>query len=367
MKYFLIAGEASGDLHASRLIKAIREKDQNAIFRFMGGDLMKEAAGVEPVVHYKEMAYMGLFEVLANLPLIRRNFKKIEQEAEDFNPDAVIPVDYPGFNLRMAKRLKSRKFKIFYYISPKLWAWNENRVEIIRRYVDKLFVILPFEVEFYRKHGIEVEYVGNPVKEAVEDFLNRNMQSKIRVSEKPLVALLPGSRQQEIRRMLPVMSGLPALFPEYDFVIAGAPSLPESLYRQYLGNAPIPVFFNQTYAILNSARAAVVTSGTATLETALFNVPQVVGYRTGSLQYHLGKRIVKISYFSLVNLILNRDVVPELLQNEFNLTNIQKHLAGILSGKEHEKMLKDYRKLSRVIGPQSASSKVAQRIIDMLD
>ncbi len=363
MKYFLIAGEASGDLHASRLIKALRDLDSEAQFRFMGGDLMKNAAGVEPEVHYKDMAYMGLFEVLANLKTIRKNFRKIEQAVLDFRPDAVIPVDYPGFNLRISKRLKNKGFRIFYYISPKLWAWKENRVEIIRKYVDELYLILPFEVEFYRKHGINAEYVGNPVKEAVEDFMRQNSENDFSVFDKPLIALLPGSRKQEIRRMLPVMAALPELFPAYDFIIAGAPSVSLDFYKEILGETHIPVLFGKTYDILKNARAAVVTSGTATLETALFGVPQVVGYKTGSLQYHLGKRLVKIPYFSLVNLILNREAVPELLQNQFNIHNIQKHLKAILQGDAREKMLNDYRELNQIIGQKTASREVARRIL----
>ncbi len=364
MKYFLIAGEASGDLHASNLMKALSGCDPQASFAFAGGDLMSKAAGKNPVVHYKDMAYMGITDVLLHLREIRNNFRKIKEAVNRFQPDALILVDYPGFNLRMAKWAKRQGFKVIYYISPKLWAWKESRVEIIRRFVDKLFLILPFEKDFYAKHEIDAEYVGNPVVDAVENFKKSNPE-KIE-SQKPLIALLPGSRKQEIQRMLPVMSQLPRKFPAYDFVIAGAPGLSEELYRQY-GAENIPVLFGKTYQILNSAYAAVVTSGTATLETALFKVPQIAGYRTNALQYHIGKHLVHIDFFSLVNLILGKKAIPELLQNEFNIEKITRHLKEITDENHRNKMLADYEELSRILGNRSASAETAKRIIAFLN
>jgi lipid-A-disaccharide synthase len=369
MKYFLIAGEASGDLHASGLIEALKQKDKQAAFRFAGGDLMAKASGTSPVIHYKDMAFMGVWDVLKNLRTIKRNFDQVKQSIKEFNPAAVILVDYPGFNLRMAKWAKQHGYKVFYYISPKLWAWKEGRVEIIRKYVDKMFVILPFETEFYRRHGIEAEYVGNPVKEAVEAFVppdRENFNRKHGLSGKPLIALLPGSRKTEIKLMLPVMAELMEYYPAYEFVIAGAPSLTRGDYDGVLQNRPVKIIFDATYDILAHARAAVVTSGTATLETALFRVPQVVGYRTYPLQYWIGKHIVNIKFFSLVNLILNRPAVPELLQNAFNPDTIRKHLDAISEGEKREKMLRDYEDLNKIIGPYKASEQTAEGIINLL-
>ncbi len=369
MKYFVIAGEPSGDLHASNLIKGLKRHDPEASFRFAGGDLMQAAAGVEPVVHYKDMAFMGLWDVLTHLRTINRNFNRIKRDIKAFAPDAVILVDYPGFNLRMAKWAKKQGLKVFYYISPKLWAWKEGRVEIIRRYVDRMLVILPFETDYYKKHGIEVTYVGNPVKESVENFNpspEKVFRSSHRLSDKPLIALLPGSRKTEIKMMLPVMKELAAYYPAYEFVIAGAPSLTRTDYEPYLQNSGIKILWNATYDLLSHAHAAVVTSGTATLETALFRVPQVVGYRTYKWQYELGKLFVKIDYFSLVNLILNRPAVPELLQDEFNPDKIRRELDAVLAGPNRNEMLKNYEALREKLGPLSPSDRAAEEIIGRL-
>ena len=369
MKYFLIAGEASGDLHTSYVMRELKQKDPNAVFRFAGGDKMSAVAGTEPVVHYRDMAFMGVWDVIKNLHKVKRNFTRIKDAVKDFRPDAVILTDYPGFNLRMAQWSKQQGYKVFYYISPKLWAWKENRVRYIRDYVDKLFVILPFEKEFYRRHGIDVTYVGNPVEEEMEEFtpLSRDdFLRKNRLDDKPLVALLPGSRVMELKYMLPVMSRLPSMFPEYQWIIAGAPSLDEEIYRRY-ARANIPVLFDQTYDILHHARAAVVTSGTATLETALAGTPQVTGYKTMALQYHLGKHLIKVPYISLVNLILDRPLIPELLQGEFNTRRIADTLAPLLSeGASRQAMLDGYAELRRRLGPLKASRETAEGILKSL-
>ena len=331
---------------------------------------MAKAAGKEPVIHYRDMAFMGLWDVLTHLRTIQRNFKRVRQAIESMQPDAVILVDYPGFNLRMAKWAKKRGYKVFYYISPKLWAWKEGRVALIRRYVDRMMVILPFEVDFYRRHGIEVTYVGNPVAEETAQyrpvdrsrFLARN-----RLDDKPIVALLPGSRRQEIRYMLPLMMRLPAMFPDYRFVIAGAPSLRREVYEKNGLTEEVPLIFDQTYDLLAHAHLAVVTSGTATLETALFRVPQVVGYRTHPWQYRIGKWLVKIKYFSLVNLILDRPAVPELLQDAFSTEEVARHLKALDAGERRKRMLADYEELAEMLQEKTASEEAAGVILQYLD
>ncbi len=369
MKYFLIAGEASGDLHASNLMKALSKYDSGVSFAFTGGDLMASVSGQKPVVHYRNMAFMGVIDVLKNLRTIRKNFETVKNAVLRFKPDALILVDYPGFNLRMAKWAKKQGIKVFYYISPKLWAWKEGRVEIIRQNVDKMFVILPFEVDFYKKHSINVQYVGNPVVDAVTDFKpaeRTDFLEKYTLEDKPLIALLPGSRKQEIKRMLPIMEKVQQNFPGYQFLIAGAPSLDEKIYKQTLEQENIPVIFNETYNILAHSTAAIVTSGTATLETALFGIPQVVGYRTQALQYWIGKHIVDITYFSLVNLIMDEPVVPELLQGTFNSQNINMHLKKLLHGDERMQMLERYKRLKEKLGNKRASGETARAIINLL-
>ncbi len=369
MKYFLIAGEASGDLHASYLIKAIGRRDPRAEFAFAGGDKMAEAAGKSPVIHYRDMAFMGVWDVLTHLGTIRRNFRRVRQAIDRMRPDAVILTDYPGFNLRMAKWAKRRGYKVFYYISPKMWAWKEGRVELIRRYVDRMLVILPFEVNFYRRHGIEAVYVGNPVAEETALYRPPGRQTFLARhgwDEKPLVALLPGSRRQEIRHMLPLMMSLPDKFPAFRFVVAGAPSLERAIYERYGLREDTPLVFDETYDLLAHAHMAVVTSGTATLETALFGVPQVVGYRTHPLQYHIGKHLVKIKYFSLVNLILDRPAVPELLQHDFNTESVAEHLNALDHGDAREEMLAHYRELAAMLKEKTASEEAARVILNDL-
>ena len=367
MKYMLIAGEASGDLHAARLIRALRARDAAAEFRFLGGDEMARAAGREPEIHYADMAFMGLWDVLTHLRAISRNLKRAENLLETFRPDALILVDYPGFNLRLARYAKERGFRVFYYITPKVWAWKEGRIEQLRRYTDRRFVILPFEPAYFAKHGLEVTYVGNPVKEAIDEYRPPDaaeFRRKNALDERPLVALLPGSRRQEIRHMLPMMMRLADMMPGVQFAIAGAPSLDESVYRRYGWNERIPLLHGQTYDLLSVSQAAVVTSGTATLETALLGVPQVVGYRTVEWQYRLGKLFVDIEYFSLVNLILNRPAVPELLQGEFNEVRVKNYLEKLLHDTpERRQMLADYADLRKEIGDKRASEEVAGLIM----
>ena len=297
MKYFIIAGEASGDLHASNLIFALKKLDAQADFEFLGGDLMQKAAKHTPVIHYKRMAFMGFVDVIINIRTILGNFKKAKKAMLKQQPDVVILVDYPGFNLKMAAFAKKNGFKTHYYILPKLWAWKEWRVKKIRKYVDKLFVILPFEVSFFNKHNIKADYVGNPVVDAVMKHrgMGRNtFLQTFSLSSKPIIALLPGSRKQELKMMLPELLSVTKQFPDYQFVISGAPGLVKADYDDFLQDVDIPIIFDHTYDLLQNAHSALVTSGTATLETALFNVPQVVVYKTNKWQYRLVKFFVNI-------------------------------------------------------------------------
>jgi len=365
MKYFIIAGEASGDLHAANLIKSIRQKDDQADFMFLGGDLMQKATKITPVIHYKDMAFMGVIDVVKNLPTIMRNFKTAKKAILQYNPDVVIFVDYPGFNLKMAKFAKKKGFKTVYYISPKLWAWKEGRVKIIKKYIDKLLVILPFEIAFFNKHGVQASYVGNPVVDAVQNHkgLGRNaFLSKFNLNNKPIIALLPGSRLQELKMTLPTMLSVVDAFPDYQFVLSGAPGFSEEDYQSFLPKKNIPIIFDHTYDLLQNAHSAIVTSGTATLETALFKVPQVVVYKTHQWQYEIGKHLVKIPYFSLVNLILGKEAVTELLQNSFNTTVLKVELNQINEGNKRNEIMQDYQILIDLLGTDSVSDKAASEI-----
>ncbi len=370
MKYFIIAGEASGDLHASNLIQSIKKIDTQARFDFLGGDAMKKAVGKKPVIHYKNMAFMGVIDVIKNIKTISKNFKLTKQAIKKFNPDVVVLIDYPGFNLRMAAFAKNKGFRVHYYISPKLWAWKEGRVKKIKKYIDRLFVILPFEVDFFRKHAVKAEYVGNPVVDAIQnhqsvsrnDFLN-----KYNLSPKPIIALLPGSRMQELKMMLPTMLAISEDFPDYQFVVSGAPSFKKDDYQEFVKEKKLPVIFGDTYNLLQNSHSAVVTSGTATLETALLKVPQIVVYKTHKWQYEIGKRLVKIKYFSLVNLILNKEAVRELLQDDFNRLILKTELNSINTGETRAKIMKDYNSLSKILGTESVSDKTAQLIFDDLN
>ncbi len=365
MKLFLIAGEASGDLHGSNLIKALKQKNQSIKLAFWGGDLMEKAADIKPLKHYKELAFMGFIEVIKNLGEIFKNFKLCKQHIVDFKPDAIVLIDYPGFNLRIAKWAKSQNIKVYYYISPKVWAWKEKRVYKIIKYVDTLFTIFPFETEFFKKYNYPVEYVGNPLIDAIHDYKkeqNKELNFKLRnnLSEKPIIALLPGSRKQEVSTKLPVMLDSTKNLDRYQFVIAGAPSLDLDFYKPFIENHDASILFGQTYDILENAEAALVTSGTATLETALFKVPQVVCYIASPISYAIAKRLIKIKFISLVNLIFDKEVVRELIQHECNPTLIREELNTLLiGGPKREKQIKEYEHLIELLGNGSASEKVA--------
>ena len=368
MKYYIIAGEASGDLHASYLMKNIKLYDKKAKFRFFGGDLMKEQGG-ELVKHYKEMAFMGLFDVIANIGKILKNLKTCKKDIIQYKPDFVILVDYPGFNLNVAKFAHKNNFKVYYYISPKIWAWNKKRAKKIKRYINKMFVIFPFEIDFYKKLDYKVEYYGNPTVDVVYNELSKNSSfdkfiQKNKLSDKPIIALLPGSRKHEIQRLLPEMLASVNKFTDYQFVIAGVNSIDYEIYSVALQGFKIPIVFEQTYELLRYSKVAIVTSGTATLETALFNVPQVVCYKTGGLTYHIGKHVVNIEYFSLVNIIMQEEVIKEFLQ--FNLsTQIESELDKILNNKQYRnKMLQKYTDLNKILGKPGSPERTAKIIVN---
>ena len=372
MKLFLIAGEASGDLHASNLIKALKQKDASIDLRFWGGDLMEKAAGIKPEKHYKALAFMGFVEVVMNLSRIVQNFKKCKADILAFQPDALVLIDYPGFNLRMAKWAKSQGITVYYYISPKVWAWKESRVYKIKKYVDTLFTIFPFETAFFKKYDMEVEYVGNPLVDAISEFRvlresqhpNSQPQKIFKPNDKPIVAILPGSRRQEVRTKLPVMLEAAGKFPEYQFVIAGAPSLEEDFYAPFIAGYDATILFGKTYEILESAEAALVTSGTATLETALFGVPQVVCYIASPISYSIAKRLIKIKFISLVNLIFDREVVRELIQHDCNVDQVAEELSYVLKGgKNRVQQEQDCATLIARLGNGRASEKVAAKIL----
>ncbi|MBX7095885.1 MAG: lipid-A-disaccharide synthase [Flavobacteriales bacterium] len=368
MKYYIIAGEASGDLHASNLLKELRKIDDQAQFRAWGGDLMQEQ-GATIVKHYRELAFMGFTEVLMNLKTILRNMKFCVEDILRFKPDVVIMVDYPGFNLRVAKKLREHGIKVFYYISPQVWAWKQSRVKTIREVVDKMFVILPFEKEFYRKWNYEVEFVGHPLLDAIQHLpaADTEWKKSLGLRVKPIIALLPGSRKQEISRMLPIMLATSKKFPDYDFVIAGAPSQTEEYYRSFMGNHTIPLVFGKTYDILRNSEAALVTSGTATLETALLNIPEVVCYKGGKISYHIARRLIKVKFISLVNLIMDREVVKELIQDDFNVEQLSRELQRILPGTaERDQLLRDYQSLREILGNSGASALTASLMLKTL-
>jgi lipid-A-disaccharide synthase len=369
MKLFLIAGEASGDLHGSNLIKALRQKDANLDLAFWGGDLMEKESELKPLKHYKELAFMGFIEVIKNLGEIIKNFKICKQHIIDLKPDAIVLIDYPGFNLRIAKWAKSQNIKVYYYISPKVWAWKESRVHKIIKYVDTLFTIFPFETAFFKKYNYQVEYVGNPLIDAIQNFKSTqnkelNFKLKNNLSDKPIIALLPGSRRQEVSTKLPVMLESTKNLDKYQFVIAGAPSLDLNFYQPFIENKDTTILFGQTYDILENAEAALVTSGTATLETALFRVPQVVCYIASPISYAIAKRLIKIKFISLVNLIFDKEVVRELIQHECNPSLIRTELEKLLiSGSKRAEQLDNYNKLIALLGNGSASEKTANYIL----
>lgn len=364
MNYYIIAGEASGDLHASNLMRELKVLDANASFRCWGGDLMK-AQGAELVKHYRDLAFMGFTEVVMNLRTILGNIDLCKKDILAYRPDVLILVDYPGFNLRIAEFAKAQGIKVFYYISPQIWAWKEGRVHKIKRVVDKMFVILPFEKEFYGRFDYPVDFVGHPLLDAVEQYSKQVPKLDI-VTANPIIALLPGSRKQEIAKKLPLMLAMQKYYPDYEFVIAGAPSQTKEFYRTFIKDADIKIVYNQTYSLLQRSEAALVTSGTATLETALFGVPQVVCYIAGGISYMIAKKLIKVKYISLVNLIMDREIVKELIQNELNETNLKAELDKILNPVSRQKMLDDYAALREKLGGAGASKKLAGLMIAYL-
>ena len=377
MKYYLIVGEASGDLHASNLMKALKEQDAQADFRFFGGDLMREVGGTL-VKHYKELAYMGFIPVLLHLRTIFKNMDYCKSDILKWQPDVVILVDYPGFNLKIAEFVKKHtKIPVYYYISPKIWAWKEYRIKNIKRDVDELFSILPFEVDFFKGHQYPIHYVGNPCVDAVDAFQKTHTEtfeeftSANGLSQKPIIALLAGSRKQEIKDNLPDM--LEAAKPfvnDYQLVLAGAPSMDLSYYQSYIGgDVPVKIVFGQTYRLLAQAKVALVTSGTATLETALFRVPQVVCYylAMGKVISFLRKHILKVKYISLVNLVANKEVVRELVADTMTVDNVRSELDALLNDADYRgKMLQEYDRMIKILGPAGASHQAASKMIELL-
>ena len=361
MKYYLIAGEASGDLHGSNLIKELQKLDADANIRAWGGDKMK-ATGATLVKHYKELAFMGFAEVIKNLPEILKNFKFCKNDISAFQPDVIIFIDYPGFNLRMAKWAKQNNYKTVFYISPQVWAWKESRVKNIKKYIDKMLVILPFEKEFYKKWNYEVEYVGHPLADVIENF--KKDHPGIKVSENT-IALLPGSRKQEIKAKLPVMLSATKDFPDYNFVVGKAPSIDDEFYEQFISEYEnVKTISNETYSLLMKSVAALVTSGTATLETALFGVPEIVCYRASNISYQIAKRLVKLKFISLVNLIMDKEVVKELIQNDLTPEKITIELKKILFDPEKKDQMKnDYTVLKQLLCEGGNASQNAARSI----
>ena len=367
MKYYIIAGEASGDLHGSNLMKELLLQDANATIRFWGGDLMQNVGGTL-VKHYKELAFMGFAEVVLNLKTILNNIKFCKSDIEKFNPDVIIFIDYPGFNMRIAKWAKAKGIKTHYYIAPQIWAWKENRIKAIKRDFDKLFVILPFEKDFFeKKHNFPVNFVGHPLIDAIQDRKKsdeNSFRTENNLSNKPIIAILPGSRKQEISKMLTIMLSVANDFKEYEFVIAGAPSQEFSFYKQFLNGKNISFVANKTYDLLENSYAALVTSGTATLETALFKVPEVVCYKGSWISYQIAKRLITLKYISLVNLIMDEEVVTELIQEKCISKNIKKELNLLLDKTNRAKILNKYEELEQKLGGYGASKKTASLIIE---
>lgn len=368
MKYYIIAGEASGDLHGSNLMKALYRKDPQADIRFWGGDLMQAAGGVL-VKHYRELAFMGFAEVVMNLKTIMRNIEFCKKDIEEFKPDVLIFIDYPGFNMRIAKWAKPLGYKTHYYISPQIWAWKENRIKAIRRDVDKMYVILPFEKDFYEaKHNYPVEFVGHPLIDAIHNRQKTDADAFRRENKldgRPVIALLPGSRKQEITKMLSVMLSVVKDFPDYQFAIAGAPGQDDHFYEQFLTD-DVHFISNKTYDLLSIAEAALVTSGTATLETALFKVPEVVCYKGSWVSYQIAKRIITLKYISLVNLIMDKPVVTELIQEQLNTKRLKQELSKLFDPENRRRILEDYQALETKLGGTGAAEKTAQLIVDNL-
>lgn len=367
MKYYIIAGEASGDLHASNMMKALQKEDPNAEFRFWGGDLM-QAVGGTLVKHYKELSFMGFVEILMNLSTILGNVKFCKNDIAEYQPDAIIFIDYSGFNLRIAKWAKQEGFKTNYYISPQVWASRAKRVIDIKRDIDNMFVILPFEKEFYQKYDYKVNFVGHPLIDAIADrklMDDKSFRIENNLNEKPIIALLPGSRKQEITKMLSVMLSLVEDYKEYQFVIAGAPSQDYDFYKTFIKTDNVSFVTNKTYDLLSVSKAALVASGTATLETALFKIPQVVCYKGSNISYQIAKRIITLKFISLVNLIMDKEVVKELIQNDFTKKKLKLELDKIIAGETRVELLDNYNLLENKLGGAGASMKTAKMIYEL--
>lgn len=367
MHYFIIAGERSGDLHGSNLLKALAAADPSTTASGIGGGFLHDA-GMKLLFNYEDLALVGFFEILEKLGNIRKALRVVKAELARQKPDALILIDFAGFNLRIAKYAKSLGIKVFYYISPKIWAWNEGRVHAIKQYVDRVLVILPFEKEFYARHGVEVDYVGNPISDALQHFLpNPDFLKDNDLDERPIIALLPGSRNKEIESTLFRMLSIVPSFPEHQFVVAGVDNFSRKYYEQFRRNDQIKIVYEQTYDLLRHAEMAIVTSGTATLETALLKVPQVVVYRVNILSYWLGRLLIKVKYISLVNLIAGKKVVEELIQDDFNPMNISVALHKIKMGEPGRlNILKDYQDIAEKVGPAGASANAAALILNYL-
>lgn len=368
MKYYITAGEASGDLHASNLMKALKLLDDKAKFRFIGGDLMQKQGGTL-VRHFKDTGYMGFFDVFMHLQAILRNIKFVKQDILNYNPDVLILVDYPGFNLRIAEFAHKHNIKVYYYISPKIWAWKQSRVHKIKAFTDKMFIIFPFEKDFYKKSDYDVEYVGNPIMDAI-DTKKTNIEEfrkKYNLNNKKIIALLPGSRKREIQHNFPLMLKVSELFPEYQFVVAAAPSLEKNIFFKYIKDEDIKLIYNDTYEILRHSEAAIVTSGTATLETAILNVPELVCYKGDNISYHIAKHFVKVDYISLVNLVMKKEVIKEFIQYNMTEENITNELKLILNNYVYRnKMLSEFENLRNILGGKGASERTAEIIVKSL-
>ncbi|HUX55037.1 MAG TPA: lipid-A-disaccharide synthase [Williamwhitmania sp.] len=371
MRYYIIAGEASGDLHGSMLIRGIKQHDAEAEIRFWGGDLMAAEAGA-PVKHYRELAFMGFLEVLLNMRTVLGNIRFCKRDIAAWNPDVVILIDYPGFNFRIAEFAHNAGFKVFYYIAPKVWAWKEGRVKRIQQNVDKLFIIFPFETEYFKRFGIDAFYAGNPLVDSVAQKLQLvpskdQFSSEHGLDERPIITLLAGSRKQEIAYCLPTMAKLAAEFPDYQVVVAGAPSLTPDDYQPILEGTDVKVVFGKTYELLAFARAAAVVSGTATLEAALIGTPQVVCYRGSAISIAIARRFVKVKYISLVNLIMDREVVKELIQKDFTLDSVAAELRLLLQdGPTRDAMLASYASLCSMLGEPAVANRVAAQMVKEL-
>ncbi|MDF1672945.1 MAG: lipid-A-disaccharide synthase [Vicingaceae bacterium] len=367
MKYYIIAGEPSGDLQASYLVKELKAADNEANIRCFGGELMKNQ-GATLVKHYKELAFMGFEQVIMNLRTILNNMKFCKLDITEFNPDVLILVDYPGFNLKIAKWAKANNITVYYYISPKIWAWNQKRVHKIKKVIDKMFVILPFEKEFYGKFNYKVDFVGHPLLDCIADYPKVERKDFIQVyklNDKPIIAVLPGSRSGEIAKMLQLMTSIINNYPEYQFVVAGAPSQPLSFYRKFISD-DIKIIENKTYDLLQHAHSAIVASGTATLETALFKIPQVICYKTDQIFFEIAKRVILVKYISLVNLIMDKEVCKELVQKELNTINLSNELDKVLTGEARLEMLNEYEIMHQKLGGLGASKRTAELMVNYL-